>query len=176
MTRSLLRALALAANLVALSMGIAATGYAQNVNAQTGTTYTFLNTDCSKIVTFNNASAIAATLPVVTSVTSATTGAFLAGCRIEAIDLGAGALTITPTTSTIGGAATLVLTEGQSATFTSDGTNYQLEPGALGVGAWTANGVVASTITSLGPTGSHTTIQEWLAINHGGVTRYIPLY
>lgn len=41
----------------------------------------------------------------------------------------------------------------------------------------TANGTVATTITSLGPAGSHTTIQEWLTIkNSAGVVRYIPCY
>ncbi len=43
--------------------------------------------------------------------------------------------------------------------------------------AFVANGSVATTVTSLGPTGSHTTIQEWATIpNASGVTRYIPLY
>lgn len=40
-----------------------------------------------------------------------------------------------------------------------------------------ANGAIATTMTSLGPTGSHATIQEWLTIqNSAGVTRYIPAY
>ncbi len=44
-------------------------------------------------------------------------------------------------------------------------------------GAWSANGSVATTMTSLGPTGSHTTIQEWFTVqNAAGVTRYIPAY
>lgn len=43
--------------------------------------------------------------------------------------------------------------------------------------SFTANGTVATTITSLGPTGANTTIQEWLTIkNAGGTTRYIPCY
>lgn len=42
---------------------------------------------------------------------------------------------------------------------------------------FTANGSVATTITSLGPTGANTTIQEWLTVkNAGGTTRYIPCY
>jgi hypothetical protein len=41
----------------------------------------------------------------------------------------------------------------------------------------TANGIVATTMTSLGPAGSHTTVQEWLTITtHSGTTRYIPCY
>lgn len=40
-----------------------------------------------------------------------------------------------------------------------------------------ANGVVATTMTSLGPTGSHTTIQEWLLVkNASGTSRWIPMY
>jgi hypothetical protein len=40
-----------------------------------------------------------------------------------------------------------------------------------------ANGSVATTMSSLGPTGSHTTVQEWLTVkNAAGTTRYIPLY
>jgi hypothetical protein len=46
-----------------------------------------------------------------------------------------------------------------------------------GAAAIAANGTVATTMTSLGPTGSHTTIQEWLTyLNPSGVTRYIPAY
>lgn len=43
--------------------------------------------------------------------------------------------------------------------------------------SFTANGSVATTITSLGPAGSHTTIQEWLTVkDSGGTVRYIPAY
>lgn len=46
-----------------------------------------------------------------------------------------------------------------------------------GSGQWSANGAVATTMTSLGPTGSHTTVQEWLTITDAsGTTRYIPAY
>lgn len=42
---------------------------------------------------------------------------------------------------------------------------------------FTANGSVATTTTSLGPTGSQTTIQEWLTVkNAAGTVRYIPCY
>jgi hypothetical protein len=37
-----------------------------------------------------------------------------------------------------------------------------------------ANGAVATAMTSLGPTGSHTTIQEWFAVpGTGGAIRYV---
>lgn len=47
----------------------------------------------------------------------------------------------------------------------------------LGAGAFSANGSVATLLTSLGPTGSHTTVQEWFTItNASGVVRYIPAF
>jgi P pilus assembly chaperone PapD len=42
---------------------------------------------------------------------------------------------------------------------------------------FTANGAVATTMTSLGPTGSHTTVQEWLTVkDSAGTVRYIPAF
>lgn len=87
------------------------------VNAQTGTSYTYLYTDRDKLVTHSNASAIAGTLPQAT-------GFFTAGWSMWVQNRGVGTLTITPTTSTIDGSATLVLTTGQGALIASDGTNY----------------------------------------------------
>lgn len=87
-------------------------------NAQTGTTYTVLSGDQGKAVTLSNASAIAVTLPQAT-------GSFAVGYSVTIQNLGAGTATITPTTSTINGVATLVLTTGAWATIISDGTNYQ---------------------------------------------------
>jgi len=44
-------------------------------------------------------------------------------------------------------------------------------------GAWTANGTVATAMSSLGPTGAHTTIQEWFTVkNASGIVRYIPAF
>lgn len=87
-------------------------------NAQTGTTYTVLSTDRHTIVTFNNASSVAVTLPQANS-----TG-FTDGFIFQAKNIGAGTVTITPTTSTIDGAATITLTTGQSVTIASNNTNY----------------------------------------------------
>ncbi len=40
-----------------------------------------------------------------------------------------------------------------------------------------ANGAVVTTLTGVGPTGSHTTVQEWLQVkNSAGTVRYIPLF
>lgn len=42
---------------------------------------------------------------------------------------------------------------------------------------FSANGAIATAMSSVGPTGSHTTVQEWLTIvNASGVTRYIPCF
>jgi hypothetical protein len=87
-------------------------------NAQIATTYTVVTGDRGKLVTFSNPSAIAVTLPQAIS-------NFGSGWYFFAKNLGAGTVTITPTTSTIGGGATLVLTTGQMAMIVSDGTNYQ---------------------------------------------------
>jgi hypothetical protein len=88
------------------------------VNAQTGTTYTVLTGDRYKLVTFSNASPVAVTLPQAGS-----TG-FGNSFEFEAKNIGVGTVTITPTTSTIDGAATITLTTGQSVRIYSDGTNY----------------------------------------------------
>jgi hypothetical protein len=60
-------------------------------------------------------------------------------------------------------------------------TVLSLQPsrGSLKVGSalMTANGSVATALTSIGPTGSHTTVQEWLTVtNSSGVVRYIPAF
>jgi hypothetical protein len=95
------------------------------VNAQTGTTYTVVAGDNSKLITFSNGSAVAVTLPQAT-------GSFAAGWYTDVRNLGAGTVTITPTTSTINGTSTLVLTTSQSARIVSDGTNYQLANSSTG--------------------------------------------
>lgn len=108
---------------------INATGFI--VNAQTGTTYTYLTGDYGKLVTHTNGSAIAATLPQAGA-------SFPANWFMLVQNRGAGAVTITPTTSTIDGAATLVLNQNEGAIIVSDGTNYFTlrgkATGAAGVG------------------------------------------
>lgn len=88
-----------------------------SVNAQTGTSYTYLSGDRGKLVTHTNGSAIAATLPQAT-------GAFGSAWFMWVQNRGAGTVTITPTTSTIDGAASLALTTNQGCLIASDGTNY----------------------------------------------------
>lgn len=46
-----------------------------------------------------------------------------------------------------------------------------------GSSSWTANGSVATALSSVGPTGSHTTVQEWFTVkNASGTVRYIPAF
>lgn len=97
------------------------------INAQTGTSYTVVASDAGKFLTFNNASAVAVTLP------QAVAPNFGVGATLTMADLGAGAATITPTTSTINGASTFVINQNRSATLVSDGANWQVDVGGSGL-------------------------------------------
>ena len=88
-------------------------------NAQIGTTYTMNTDDRGKHVTFSNASAIAVTQP------QSGSAGFTNDWFSYVENIGAGLVTITPTTSTINGAATLVLQTDEAFLITSDGTNYR---------------------------------------------------
>lgn len=122
-------------------------------NAQTGTTYTVLDSDCGKLVTTSNAASIAVTLPQ-----AGASSQFVAGWSGYIANIGAGTATITPTTSTINGAATLALATNQSALVVSDGTNYRalifqggilpVANGGTGASSLTANNVLLGNGTS----------------------------
>jgi hypothetical protein len=104
------------------SDAIASSQQAPQVNAQTGTSYTFLASDYGNLVTFNNAGAVAVTLPQAT-------GSFFPW-NVFVRNLGAGTITITPQGgSLINGATSLAVTTGGSIQIVSDGTNYQLASG-----------------------------------------------
>lgn len=85
-------------------------------NTQVGTTYTIVAADRGKLLTLNNGSAIAVTVP-------AASGSFAAGWFCEVTNLGAGLVTLTPT-GTIDGAASLTVKQFQSITLTSVGGNW----------------------------------------------------
>ena len=91
----------------------------QQINAQTGTTYTVLNTDNCKLVSLSNGSAVAVTLPQ-----AGASGNFGNTWSATFVNIGAGAVTITPTTSTIDGLASWTLQRYQGVRVTSNGTNY----------------------------------------------------
>src|SRR6516164_6104684 len=104
-------------------------------NLRAGTTYTIANADCGTLNNFSNAAAIAVTLPQAGS-----GGNFANGWYNDVCSIGAGTATITPTTSTIGGVATLVLTTNKCARIVSDGTNYQVVTYGGGGGGGTPGG------------------------------------
>lgn len=116
-----------------------------SINARTTTSYTIAATDAWKLITFSNASAVAVTLPQ-----AGTTG-FAAGFGFYAENLGAGTVTVTPTTSTVNGSATLVLKQNTGCTVVSDGTNYQVS-GCSSVAPFGA-GTVTSVATGCGLSG-----------------------
>ena len=98
--------------------------------------------DCGKVITRNQASAVSDTI-------AQAGGSFPAGWYVGYQCMGAGGCTVTPTTSTINGGASLVLTQGQGVTITSDGTNYQILGSiAGGGGTFAANSIIGN------PTGS----------------------
>jgi hypothetical protein len=77
----------------------------------------------------------------------------------------------------------LWITSDTGAISTGASQDTTLSRGSAGVwkfasaNSFSANGSVATSVTSLGPAGSHTTIQEWLTIqNASGTVRYIPCY
>lgn len=85
-------------------------------NLQTGVTYTVVQSDCGKLLSFNNAGAVAVTLPGPASFTIPFW--FLVENR------GAGAVTITPSSGNIDGGANLVVNQNKGAVIESDGSNY----------------------------------------------------
>jgi len=123
--------------------------FAGGVNNQTGVSYTFVAADINKLVTFNNSGAVAVTLP------RATTAGFTVGAAIHVFNLGAGAVTITPTTSTFNGNATVVLNQNQGAFIESDGTNYEGWVSAAPSGSGTVTSI-ALTVNGTSPSGIFT--------------------
>jgi hypothetical protein len=88
-----------------------------NVNAQVGTSYTIVAGDRGKLLTLSNTNPVALTVP-------AASGSFAAGFFLEVTNLNTGLVMLTPTTSTIDGAASITLKQFQSITLTSVGGNW----------------------------------------------------
>jgi hypothetical protein len=81
----------------------------------------------------------------------------------------------------------LILPSGGKVVWTSGGVTATgdtvIQRGSAGVvqfasaNSFSANGSVATVLGSLGPTGSHTTVQKWLTIqDNGAVVGYIPMF
>lgn len=88
-------------------------------NPQSGTTYTVVAGDKCKLVSFSNAAGTAVTLPQAG-------GSFPAGWYLDVQNTSLDLVTITPTTSTIDGVASLIVTKGYGMRIISDGSNYQI--------------------------------------------------
>lgn len=100
---------------------------AELVNAQTGTTYTFVDGDRAKLVTLSNAAPVAVTLPQ-----AGASSSFQAGWFVDVENKSALPAIITPTTSTIDGASSFSLGSNQGVRINSDGTNYSTQRGGSG--------------------------------------------
>jgi hypothetical protein len=133
------------------------------VNAQTGTTYTFLAGDNGKLVTFSNAAATAVGLP------AASTTGFGAGATIKVTNLGVGIVTITPTTSTINGGSSITLQKGQGVTIISDGTNYETVGALQGVN-FSGTGIALAANTTL----TASQMGNWAQVQAANVTATLP--
>ena len=103
---------------------------AMTQNAQTGTTYSFLLTDFTKLVTLSNASAVAVTLPLESSV------AWPAGTQLRLLNLGAGTVTVAGAVGVTISGTPLTLAQFKGANLIKTGTNtWVMLPFASGVGA-----------------------------------------
>lgn len=102
-------------------------------NAQTGTSYTVVTGDCTRLVTLNNASAVAVSIPA-----ASTTG--FTTCHLWFKNLGAGTVTITAQAGSIGGLTSITLASGHEVYVASDGTNWQI---ARDVGSGGGGGYIA---------------------------------
>jgi hypothetical protein len=110
-----------------------------------------------------------------------TIGFVLSGAATNIIMTGASTQTINKT----GGALFLQTSDandvvlragvGPTESFRVQGSNGRI---LLATASRAANGAVATVLGSLGPTGSHTTVQEWLTVDSsaGGVQRWIPMF
>lgn len=99
---------------------------AECVNAQTGTSYAIQDSDRGKLITAANASAQAYTIAQAGTASAFQSGWYTDLCN-NSTNL-AGIITITPTTSTIGGTATFKIQPGglNCIRIVSDGANYQV--------------------------------------------------
>lgn len=155
------------------------------VRTDTGTNQALPSSDQTKVVYLSNASANTPTIA------QAGTGGFTAGWFATYCNIAAGIQTITPTTSTIGGAATLAIPAGSVGSprcynVISDGTNYTVVPAgntylisngtsALGTSA-IGSAACASAVTTSAP-GVVTGDVIWWGFNGDptAVTGYVPL-
>jgi hypothetical protein len=129
--------------------------------ANTTTSDTIVSTDCGNITTESNAGSIAV------AIAQAGTTGFATGTYFELCNIGVGTATVTPTTSTIGGASTYALPGGTAAApvcvgIQSDGANYNVVPD------WMANASLFTTGTVAAARGGAGTVNGALKGNGSG--------
>ena len=99
-------------------------------NAQTGTSYTLALSDFTKLVTLNNAAAVAVTLPLEATV------AWEAGTQLRLLNVGAGTVTVAGAVGVTINGSPLTLGQFKGANLIKTGTNtWVFIPFASGVGA-----------------------------------------
>lgn len=91
------------------------------IRAVTITSDNIANTDCGGLVTYNNSAAVSVALPQ-----PSLAGNFLAGCPVTIHNYGTGTVTITSSSSTIGGNSTQAVASNKGCLIVSDGSNWQL--------------------------------------------------
>ena len=142
---------------------------AMTQNAQTGTTYTFVLTDFTKLVTLSNASAVAVTLPLESSV------AWPTGTQLRLLNLGAGTVTVAGAVGVTINGTPLTLAQYKGAILTKTGTNTWV---FLPFSGGSAAAVVSSTTGSPTITTDGTaTIYKWTGdgtavIGTGGLVKF----
>jgi len=117
---------------------------AMTQNAQTGTTYTFVAADFTKLVTLSNASPVAVTLPLESSV------AWPTGTQLRLLNQGAGLVTVAGAVGVTINGTPLTLGQYKAAVITKTGTNtWTFLPFSGGSAAPVVSGTTGSpTITS----------------------------
>lgn len=93
------------------------------VTANSGTSFAIVGAHQGRLITLSNAAPVAVSLPQAIIANN-----FSLGAKVLVFNRGAGLVTITPTTSTINGAASLALASGVGAYIISDGVNYLALP------------------------------------------------
>lgn len=143
------------------------------IDARTTTTEAITAASACKLVTFNNGSATAASLVQAT-------GSAGAGFSFDVENIGAGVVTITPTTSTINGSATLTLAQNTGCTITSDGMNYQISActAKLPTGSGTVTSVALASASNVAcvVSGSPVTTTGTLTCTPAGTSGGVPYF
>jgi len=93
-------------------------------NHQTGTSYAISDSDRGKVIEFANATS--STIVAATIAQAGTSSQFADGWFCYLHNSGSNAVQVTPTTSTIGGCASMFMPAGSNALIYSDGSNYQV--------------------------------------------------